>query len=102
MKCSPRQKPQPGGDELGNIKSIHDLLCGNTDLLALWLPQRGCDLRPRVAASATLGTATSNSPQPQGGCVAHEESENRRNRVAVGGSSFSFLSQGSRSGNPGL
>jgi len=48
------------------------------------MPQRGYDLQPRVAASATLGTSEKKF-QPQRGCVVFSERNvlGRRNRVAV-------------------
>jgi hypothetical protein len=66
------------------------------------MPQRGNDLQPRVAASATLGKEIS-CPQPQRGCVClvHFFGENNATALWL---KFLFLlvSQGSRGGNPGL
>src|SRR5437762_12270567 len=45
-------------------------------------PQRGCDLQPRVAASATLGTRLVEF-QPQGGCADFDSQRRWRNRFAV-------------------
>jgi len=52
------------------------------------MPQRGYGLQPRVAASATLGTSK----------------KRNFNRNAVEGkiTFFTFFTQGSRSGTPGL
>ena len=48
------------------------------------MPQRGYDLQPNVAASATLGNGEENNSQPQRGCViCIGEIRSSRNRVAV-------------------
>jgi len=67
------------------------------------MPQRGYGLQPRVAASATLGTSKKRNLNRN--AVASfspkRNTQSRRNRVAVEGK-IAVVTQGSRSGNPGL
>jgi hypothetical protein len=67
------------------------------------MPQRSNGLQPRVAASATLGKESNLVVNRNAVASAwvHFSWRNRRNRVAVE-ISFLLVSQGSRSGNPGL
>jgi len=62
------------------------------------LPRRGYDSKPRVAASATLGTKQYPTVLPQRGC---DPRTLGRNRLAVENPSAA-AAQVSRSGNPGL
>ena len=68
------------------------------------MPQRGYDLQPRVAASATLGSDKKRNYNPDWSglrrflkreCNADATALRLRTRLA-------FFTQGSRSGNPGL
>ena len=66
------------------------------------MPQRGYGLQPRVAASATLGTSKKRDFNRNAVVsVSERNAQSRRNRVAVE-DKIVFLTQGSRSGNPGL
>jgi hypothetical protein len=63
-------------------------------------PRCGCNLQPRVAASATLGSWMKMIIQPQGGCVIVHRV--KRGATALRLDLKPFPTQDSRSGNPGL
>src|SRR5712691_11647150 len=71
------------------------------DSLNFSLPRRGCGSKPRVAASGTLGTEAREFLNRKAVASVPEDFMRSQPRCGCEVADF-FLSQGSRSGNPGL